>query len=125
MFPAFRARIIFVTSYPGRVVIDLMSEPGDRATAVISLDAFVPRTLWALAAGAQLESWAASSADVELSFRCSNGNYLDGKPTVKLSDGRTLLVLDLCRVPDLPREPDTAWKSSVPHTASCMGSDAG
>ena len=121
----FRARIIFVTSYPGRVVVDLITEPGEYATAVISLDAFVPRTLWALAAGAQLDRWAASSADVELSFRYSNGNYSDGKPTVKLSDGTTLLVLDLCRVSDLPGDPDPAGKSSVPQTAVCTGSDAG
>ena len=103
----------------------MMTEPGEHATAVMSLDAFVPRTLWALAAGAQLERWAESSADVELSFRCSNGNYSDGRPTVKLSDGRTLLVLDLCRVHDLPGDPDTARKLSLPRTAACTGSDAG
>lgn len=91
-----------------------MTEPGEYATAITSLDAFVPRTLWALAGAAQLDRWVASSADVELNFRYSDGNYSDGKPTVKLSDEKTLVVLDLCRVPDLPGDPDTAGKPSVP-----------
>ena len=114
-----------MTVHPGRVVIDLMTEPGEYATAFSSLDAFVPRTLWALAAAAQLERWAASSADIELTFRHSNSDYSDGKPTVKLSDGRTLVVLDLCRVAHLPGDPDAAGKPSAPQAAACGGSDAG
>ena len=109
----FRAQIIFVTIHPGRVVLDLMTEPGEYTTVFVSLEAFVPRTLWAQVAAAQLDKWAASSTDIELGFRCSNGGYPEGKPTVKLSDGRTLVVLDLCRAPDLPGDPDTAAQTQL------------
>ena len=119
MWRTFRAQIIFVTSHPGRVVLDLMTEPGEYTTVFVSLEAFVPRTLWAQVAAAQLDKWAASSTDIELGFHCSNGGYSEGRPTVKLSNGRTLVVLDLCRAPDLPGDPDTAAQTSVTRTTAC------
>ncbi|HUE58043.1 MAG TPA: hypothetical protein VMO88_00535 [Acidimicrobiales bacterium] len=76
-------------------------------------------------AAAQLDRWAANSADIEVSFRHSNSDHANGIPTVKLIDGTTLVVLDLCRVAHLPGDPDAAGKPSAPQAAACRGSDAG
>ena len=91
--PPVRARVVFATLKPGRVVIDLTTEPGGLAS---TLDAFVPLTLWGLAAAVKLEQWAKRSAKVDLHLVNSKGNS-----RAKLSDGRSQMLLDLRRVPDL------------------------
>lgn len=100
---AVKARVIFATFRPGSVSIDLMSKSG-----TIALDALVPDTLWALAAASQLEKWATMTAEIELrliSAKCSS--------KAKLTDGRSFMLLDLCREPDLPTGRAIANRTSV------------
>ena len=100
---AVKARVIFATFRPGRVGIDLMSESG-----TIALDASVPNTMWALAAAGQLEKWATTTVEIELRLIPATCNS-----KAKLTDGRSFMLLDLCRAPDLLMDREIAnWPTA-------------
>ena len=93
-----RGRIAFATFLPGGVVIDgvLDSDVVDRTEGIISLRAVLPYSAWAVAAGGLIQTWSANDTPVELRFR-----YSQGDQQVRISDGRSLVLLDLLSTPDL------------------------
>jgi hypothetical protein len=92
--PTLRARVVFACVDTGRVVVDVMTY--GLISAPVALDAYMPRALWAQVAAAKLAHWASSSTEVSLCISCWHGN-----PRAKLTDGRSLMLLDLRRAPDL------------------------
>jgi hypothetical protein len=93
-----RGRIAFATFVPSVVIIDgvLGWDDSHRTEGIISLRAALPYSAWAVAAGGLIQTWAANDAPVELRFR-----YSQGKQQVRISDGRSLVLLDLESAPDL------------------------
>lgn len=85
-------RVAFASFVPGGVVIDgvIGSRLSDEAEGIVTLHATLPYSAWAVAAAALVESWADSDTAVELRFRYSKPN-----PQVRMSDGRSMVLLDL------------------------------
>lgn len=98
-----RGRIAFATFLPGGVIIDGVLDSDvpdrteqDRTHGIISLRAVLPYSAWAVAAGGLIQTWAAKDTPVELRFR-----YSQGDQQVRISDGRSLVLLDLLSTPDM------------------------
>ena len=95
-----QARVAFVTYEPGGVVIDLMAGPrGSKSARLpVALEVVLPRSTWAVAAAGLLDRWARTNAEIELCGRSSSG-----APRMRLSDGRSCMLVDLRRAPNSPR----------------------
>ena len=82
-----RVRVMFASTRPGGVEIDLIDEDGGHA---IGVDAALPRTMWAAAASAHLERWAVDSTSVELRVV-----HRRSCTRIRLTAGMSAMLLDV------------------------------
>ena len=94
------SRVGFASFIPGGVVIDGIIDP-QAQKGVVTLNASLPFSPWAVAAAALIESWAEADAPVEMRFRYSKPN-----PQVRISDGRSMVLLDLQDSPTIRLGPN-------------------
>lgn len=96
-------RIAFASFNPGGVIIDgvIGSESSHEIEGIVTLRASLPFSPWAVAAASLIDSWADSDTPIELRFK-----YTKPNPQVRMSDGRSLVVLDLKESPTVRLGPD-------------------
>lgn len=91
IFPlVLHGRVAFASFVPGGVIIDGVIHPSAQAQGVVALNASLPFSSWAVAAAALVESWAEADTPVEMRFR-----YRKPNPQVRITDGRSMVLLDL------------------------------
>jgi hypothetical protein len=98
-----QGRVAFASFVPGGVVIDAFTSPRQSpdVDGTVTLHAALPYTSWAVAAAALIDSWAEADTTVEMRFTYSKPN-----PQVRISDGRSMILLDLRTSPTMRLGPN-------------------
>jgi hypothetical protein len=96
-------RIAFASFLPGGLVVDCVigTRSSSDVDGIVTLTAVLPYSPWALAAAGLIEIWADADTPVELRF-----NYSKPNTQVRITDGRSLVLLDLQNPPTVRLGPD-------------------
>ena len=98
-----RGRIAFADFVPGGVVIDALTSPTDSPDidGIVTMEAVLPYLPWAIAAAALIEGWASGATPVDMRF-----TYAKSTQQVRMSDGRSMILLDLRTRPTMRPGPE-------------------
>lgn len=105
-----QGRVAFASFVPGGVVIDALTSPRQSpdVDGTVTLHASLPYTPWAIAAAALIDGWAETDTSIEMRFTYSKPN-----PQVRMSDGRSMILLDLQTSPTMRPGPEQGSRPPI------------